>query len=113
MALTRVFVAPGEGAAGQFSFRPTAPWRLTLRVGDNWRGDDRRGVRVPAVADAPDGTQQQRRRRFLLDLVADPAYVHGDGRLVAERPAPHPFHQLGAGERLSGMGHEEGDQIAL
>jgi hypothetical protein len=49
----------------------------------------------------------------LLKLVAKPVNVHGDGRLVAERPPPHPLHQIGTGERLPGTGHEEGEQIEL
>src|ERR1039457_7242923 len=56
------------------------------------------GVGIPAVADAPDGSEQRRRRRLVLDLVAEPAHMHGDGRLVAERPDPPLLDQLRPGD---------------
>ena len=58
---------------------------------------------LPAVADAPDGHQALGHGRVGLDLLAQPAHVHGHRRLVAERPAPHLLQQLLAGERGAGM----------
>jgi len=39
--------------------------------------------------------------------------VHGDGRGVTERPAPHLGQQLLPGERLARVPHQEDQQVVL
>ena len=58
----------------------------------------RRGL--PPVADAPHGLQPDGPGRVGLDLLPQPAHVHGDRRLVAERPAPH---LLSSSSRVNAM----------
>src|SRR5690349_3629235 len=65
------------------------------------------GGRFVPVADTPHGDEPSRRRRISLDLLPQPADVHGDGRLVAEPPVPHPVQQLAAGEGAGRVAQQE------
>ena len=68
---------------------------------------------VVAVAGAPDRGDPPRLRRVGLDLLPQPADVHGDRRLVAELPPPHLREQLRAGEGPAGVGEQERQQVEL
>src|SRR5690349_6408444 len=72
----------------------------------------RSDILVP-VADAPHGQDALRLGRVVLDLFPEPSHVDGDGRLVAERPAPHVLEQFGAAEDPAGVMHEEDEQVEL
>src|SRR4051794_28462711 len=65
------------------------------------------------VADAPDGDQHRGLGGVVLDLLAQPADVHGHGRLVAERPAPHLLQQLRTREGGAGVAEQELQQVEL
>ena len=92
----------------QPSSSPAKPTPSRPRRGDQDDLDlSLRHARLPPVADTPDRDQPDRHRGIGLDLLAQPAYVHGHRRLVAEGPPPHLLEQLVARERLAGMGDQE------
>ena len=51
--------------------------------------------------------------RIILQLLAQPAYMHSHGRGITEVPAPYSTEQIGLAERLPGIGGEEGEQVEL
>src|SRR5689334_20487103 len=57
-------------------------------------------LRLVAVADTPHGHDAPGHGRVGFELLAQSPHVHGDGRGVAERPAPHLGEQLFPGEGL-------------
>src|SRR3954453_3024178 len=65
------------------------------------------------MTDSPDGHQTHRMGRVVLELLPQPAYVHGHGRVVAERPAPHVAQEVLAREHRVGMGDEVVQQVEL
>ena len=65
---------------------------------------------VPAPMD---GQQQPRIRRVVLELLAQPAHVHGDRRTVAEVPTPDPTHQHLPAEDLVDVHRQEREQVEL
>src|SRR6266571_2123154 len=69
--------------------------------------------RVPAVADAPHGHEPGRSGGVGLDLLAQPAYVHGHGRPITDVPAPHLAHELVPGEHRTRPGEQESEQVEL
>src|SRR5581483_11474131 len=72
-----------------------------------------RCLRLVPVADSPYGHDAPGHRRVGLELLAQPPHVHGDGRGVAERPAPHLGEQLLPGEGLARVPHQEDQQVVL
>src|SRR4051812_15808123 len=69
--------------------------------------------RLPPVTNAPNRDEAGWTGRVRLDLLPEAPYVHGDGGLVPERPAPDLCKQLVAGERGTGVGQQEPEQIEL
>src|SRR5689334_10744187 len=77
-----------------------------------WPGRSRR-LRLVAVADTPHGHDAPGHGRVGFELLAQPPHVDGDGRGVAERPAPHLGEQLLPGKGLARVPHQEDEQVVL
>src|SRR5216684_4920135 len=69
--------------------------------------------RLVSVPDAPDRDDAPGHGRVGLELLAQPPHMHGDGRRVTERPAPHLGEQLLPGEGLARVPHQEDEQVIL
>src|SRR5207244_7943010 len=91
--------------------------------GMRWQGrrrawQARRGVRGGSrrepVADAPDGLEVAGPRGLVLDLLAQPPDVDGDGaRVEGRRVAPDPPHQMLTREHPPRMAGEEPEEVEL
>src|SRR5208283_329717 len=97
-------VAPARSPAGVTLCLPCAPGAPPARS---------RRLRLVSVTDAPHGHDAPGHGRVGLEFLAQPPHVHGDGRGVAERPAPHLGEQLLPGERLARVPHQEDEQVIL
>ena len=70
------------------------------------------GVTPQDVADAPDGLQEPRVRRVLLDVAPQPVDVDIDrAGLAGVVVAPDAFQQLVAAEHLAGVAQQERQQL--
>ena len=102
--------APGANAAAQ-----ALPPRCPAACG--WRNCSAQGAAsgLEAVAHAPDGGDPPGMLGVLLHLVADPADVLGDRRLVLPFRAGRPdvLEQLAPAEDLAGRAHQEGQEVEL
>ena len=106
-----------RGAAARPTARPTHADRAGPGGGDRGRWRPGRCV----IAAAPSGSRRPRRStsrlglgRVGLDLLAQPADVHGHGRLVAERPAPDLAGAARRGRtRCPGCATQEAQQVEL
>ena len=70
------------------------------------------GARHP-VAGSADGEHERGIGRVALELLPQPAYVHGHRRRVTEVPAPDPAQQLLLAEGLARVAGQEGQQVEL
>ena len=69
--------------------------------------------RLPPIAHAPHRLQPLRPRGVPLDLLPQPAYVHGHRRVVADRPAPDLLQQVLARVRRTRVREQEAQQVEL
>src|SRR6266571_2652133 len=79
-------------ASGLTLYLPYAPPARSRSVSRS------RCLRLVPVADTPHGHDAPGHSRVGLELLAQPPHMDGDGRGIAERPAPHLGQQLLAGE---------------
>src|SRR4029453_15049970 len=91
---------------GRRARAPPRAWTRQRRV--------RSGSRDQPVADSPYRLEVTRLGRLVLDLLPEPAHMHGDGPRVQNRLVPPDArHQLVPREHTPRMAREEPEEIEL